>query len=105
MMSGCIHEKPLSASQATDIILTVKWVHSEYEIPRNNNDWRTTTVGAAEYFDLDGKRYCTVYLFKPYNDNDFKALNTLGHEILHCTDGAYHGRYKSTHDDAMDLMR
>lgn len=100
--SGCgsFHEKPLPASEATHINLTVKWVDHEADIPGYIKDSIRNTGGAAIYFDVEPvnaefpRRHCTIYMLKPYGDSDFKALGIAGHELLHCTDGEYHGRYR-----------
>ena len=88
LLSGCsaFHEKPLPASEATHIDLHVIWVDSAGDIPSYIGE----ANGAAVYYDVGGQRYCTVYAFKPHNLDDFRALQTLGHEVLHCTDGEFH---------------
>ena len=87
-LSGCsvFHEKPLPASEATHIDLHVIWVDSAGDIPSYIGE----ANGAAVYYDVGGQRYCTVYAFKPHSLDDFRALQTLGHEVLHCTDGKFH---------------
>lgn len=99
LMSGCtvFHEKPLPPSEATHVDLQVVWVDSYSDLPGYIQDSATLVTGAAIYYDVediegDMKRHCTVWVIKPYNINDFKNLQSLGHEVLHCTDGKYHGR-------------
>jgi hypothetical protein len=89
ILGGCsaFHEKPLPPSEATDVRLQVSWVDSVADIPKTTS---TDVNGTAVYFDVDGQRYCTIYMVKPYNLNDFKGLQTLAHEVLHCTDGRFH---------------
>ena len=89
LLSGCsaFHEKPLPPSEATDVRLQVSWVDSVADIPKTYN---ADVNGAAVWFDSDGKRYCTIYMVKPYGLDDFKGLQTLGHEALHCTEGTFH---------------
>ena len=103
-LSGCsaFHEKPLPPSEATHIDLDVVWVETESDLP----GYISEASGAAVYFDIDDKRYCTIYAIKPYNLDDFKHLNTLGHELLHCTDGNFHNPVydKNSIEGRQDMM-
>ena len=91
-LTGCIHEKPLPASQSTEFNVTIQWVESESEIPVDARNYRGDVDGYSVWFDRGGTRHCIIYAYKPYNVDDFNNLNSLGHELLHCTDGHYHGR-------------
>lgn len=86
---GCsaFHEKPLPVSEATDVKLQVQWVDSRADLPKTYN---ADVNGTAVWFDANGQRYCTIYMIKPYGLNDFQGLQTLGHEVLHCTEGRFH---------------
>ena len=88
-LTGCsaFHEKPLPPSESTNILLDVVWVDSIKEIPRTG---KRDARGAAIWQAVKGQRKCTIYAFKPYNLDDFKGLQVLGHELLHCTDGNFH---------------
>lgn len=89
LIGGCsaFHEKPLPPSEATDVRLQVAWVDSIADIPKTYN---ADVNGASVWFDVSDQRYCTIYMIKPYGLNDFAGLQTLGHEVLHCTEGAFH---------------
>ena len=104
-LSGCsaFHEKPLPPSEFTDLIVDVNWVDSYDDIPRYASEH---VGGAAIYYEVDGKRYCSIYTVKPYNAGDFENLNTLGHELLHCTDGNFHNPVydKNSREDRRDMM-
>ena len=92
-VTGCtsFHEKPLPESDTTSLIVEIVWVESDSDFPLRNA-YREDQRGLAVYADgFDGKRWCKIYAYKPYGVDDFKHLNTLGHELLHCTDGRYHG--------------
>ena len=104
-LSGCsaFHEKPLPPSEAKHIDLDVVWVESVKDMPTYMDE---TVQGRAVYFDIDGMRHCTIYAIKPYNLDDFKHLNTLGHELLHCTDGKFHNPVydKNEIQERQDMM-
>lgn len=103
LLGGCsaFHEKPLPPSEATDVRLQVVWVESINDIPRTSS---ADVNGTAIFFDVDGQRYCTIYLLKPYGLSDYARLNTLAHEVLHCTDGAFHNPEYSNFGAAADRM-
>jgi len=38
----------------------------------------------------EGTVKCAVWAFKPEGEHDYRYLQTLGHEVLHCFKGNYH---------------
>lgn len=36
---------------------------------------------------------CVIHARRPRSENDATRLTTLGHELLHCTDGPWHDRW------------
>ncbi len=34
---------------------------------------------------------CVIYARRPADEHDLRAMAVLGHELLHCFDGAFHG--------------
>lgn len=101
LMSGCsvFHEKPLPPSEATKIDLDIRWVDTAEDIPIPN--MVREGEGYTTWVDITEKRKCVIWVVKPYNADDFKHLNTLGHELLHCTDGHYHGRTRDKNGSEM----
>lgn len=102
LMGGCsaFHEKPLPPSEATKIDVDIRWVETADDIPLPAIVKRDAE-GYAVWVDINKKRKCTIWAVKPYNADDFKHLNTLGHELLHCTDGHYHGRTRDMNGSEM----
>ena len=102
LLGGCsaFHEKPLPPSEATEVLLDVRWVESVDDIPIPYVA-RRDVEGYTVWVDINDKRKCTIWAVKPYNADDFKHLNTLGHELLHCTDGHYHGRTRDKNGSEM----
>lgn len=55
-------------------------------IEKRDGDEVGSVVGLASW--KGGK--CTIYALEPTGEDDHEALDTLGHEMLHCMRGKYH---------------
>jgi len=51
--------------------------------------------GCSKWNDTraDGSRVCSIYAPMPRSERDTERLATLGHELMHCFDGAWHDRW------------
>jgi hypothetical protein len=52
-------------------------------------------LGCSKWNDArpDGSRVCSIYAPMPRSERDTERLATLGHELMHCFDGAWHDRW------------
>lgn len=50
-------------------------------------------LGCSKWRDIGGQRTCTIYAQAPRNEADLQRFATLGHELMHCTDGNWHDRW------------
>lgn len=50
-------------------------------------------LGCSKWRESEGQRTCTIYAPAPRNEKDLQRFATLGHELMHCTDGAWHDRW------------
>jgi len=50
-------------------------------------------LGCSKWRDVAGQRTCTIYAQAPRNEADLQRFATLGHELMHCTDGNWHDRW------------
>ena len=55
-------------------------------LDKKYGDIQGTTVGYAEW--KSGK--CKIWALEPINEYDREAMDTLGHEMLHCFRGDFH---------------
>ena len=46
--------------------------------------------GVTQWYDQGDTRNCYIFIKKPYGPKDYRQIYILGHELLHCTEGAYH---------------
>lgn len=78
------------AEEMHEVKLTVVYVDSVHEIPVPI----TSKFGYAKGYEL-GSAFvkddvCKIYVLKPASRFDTKRMEILGHEVMHCTNGAYH---------------
>ena len=50
-------------------------------------------LGCSKWRDIGGQRTCTIYAQAPRDERDLQRFATLGHELMHCTDGNWHDRW------------
>jgi hypothetical protein len=50
-------------------------------------------LGCSKWRDVGGQRTCTIYAQAPRDERDLQRFATLGHELMHCTDGNWHDRW------------
>ena len=50
-------------------------------------------MGCSKWREDGGQRTCTIYAQAPRNESDVQRFATLGHELMHCTDGNWHDRW------------
>ena len=62
-------------------------------------------LGCSKWRDAGGQRTCTIYAPAPRNENDLQRFATLGHELMHCTDGNWHDRWGRMTDDRVRQAR
>jgi len=62
-------------------------------------------LGCSKWRESEGQRTCTIYAPAPRNENDLQRFATLGHELMHCTDGNWHDRWGRMTDDKMREAR
>ena len=68
--------------------IEVRYVDDLMQIPINDGYNHPKYLGLGYPDPKTG--ICTVYVQKPSGADDIYKLEILGHELLHCTDGAYH---------------
>jgi hypothetical protein len=62
-------------------------------------------LGCSKWREADGQRTCTIYAPAPRNEKDFQRFATLGHELMHCTDGNWHDRWGRMTDERVRQAR
>ena len=50
-------------------------------------------LGCSKWRDVAGQRTCTIYARAPRDERDVQRFATLGHELMHCTDGNWHDKW------------
>jgi len=50
-------------------------------------------LGCSKWREVAGQRTCTIYAQAPRDERDVQRFATLGHELMHCTDGNWHDRW------------
>jgi len=56
-------------------------------------------LGCSKWRDIGGQRTCTIYAQAPRDERDLQRFATLGHELMHCTDGNWHDRWGRMTDE------
>ena len=62
-------------------------------------------LGCSKWREVDGQRTCTIYSQAPRNEADVQRFATLGHELMHCTDGNWHDRWGRMTDEKVRQAR
>ena len=62
-------------------------------------------LGCSKWREVDGQRTCTIYSQAPRNEADVQRFATLGHELMHCTDGNWHDRWGRMTDEKVREAR
>lgn len=73
--------------------VTVHYVNDLSQIPANKGKSANDRLyGMAKWnaWDATTPRTCEIYVQKPKNRLDLTRMATMGHELLHCTDGHFH---------------
>lgn len=50
-------------------------------------------LGCSKWREAGGQRTCTIYAPAPRDERDKERFATLGHELMHCTDGNWHDKW------------
>ena len=62
-------------------------------------------MGCSKWREAGGQRTCTIYAQAPRNETDVQRFATLGHELMHCTDGNWHDRWGRMNDEKVRAAR
>jgi hypothetical protein len=62
-------------------------------------------LGCSKWREAGGQRTCTIYAQAPRNEADTQRFATLGHELMHCTDGNWHDKWGRMTDERVRLAR
>jgi len=62
-------------------------------------------LGCSKWRDSGGQRTCTIYAPTPRSETDLQRFATLGHELMHCTDGAWHDKWGRMTDEKVRQAR
>ena len=62
-------------------------------------------LGCSKWRDVAGQRTCTIYARAPRDERDLQRFATLGHELMHCTDGAWHDKWGRMTDEKVREAR
>ena len=62
-------------------------------------------MGCSKWRDVGGQRTCTIYARAPRDERDLQRFATLGHELMHCTDGAWHDKWGRMTDEKVREAR
>ena len=62
-------------------------------------------MGCSKWRDVGGQRTCTIYAQTPRTEADVQRFATLGHELMHCTDGNWHDRWGRMTDEKVRQAR
>jgi hypothetical protein len=62
-------------------------------------------LGCSKWREQGGQRTCTIYAPVPRSESDLQRFATLGHELMHCTDGAWHDRWGRMTDEKVRQAR
>ncbi|HUQ24930.1 MAG TPA: hypothetical protein VM140_04610 [Burkholderiales bacterium] len=56
-------------------------------------------LGCSKWREASGERTCTIYAPAPRDERDKERFATLGHELMHCTDGNWHDKWGRMTDE------
>ncbi len=56
-------------------------------------------LGCSKWRAEGGQRTCTIYAPAPRDERDKERFATLGHELMHCTDGNWHDKWGRMSDE------
>ena len=62
-------------------------------------------LGCSKWRDVGGQRTCTIYAQAPRDERDLQRFATLGHELMHCTDGNWHDKWGRMSDEKVRQAR
>ena len=62
-------------------------------------------LGCSKWREAAGQRTCTIYAPAPRDERDKERFATLGHELMHCTDGNWHDKWGRMTDDRVKMAR
>ena len=93
LLGGCATQ-PAAIPQDGALSRQITWVISDdpqRDCDRIGGGRRTIlplkTLGCANWKDRNN---CVIYLRAPRDEHDRRAIETLGHEVLHCFAGRFH---------------
>ena len=97
--------KSISDDEVIDEIL-VTWVHEEKEVLvelkkrelRYAKQGYDVDVGGAATPDYQN-RECVIYAFRADDEDDWRALDTIGHELTHCFVDNFHPTVQEENED------
>jgi len=56
-------------------------------------------LGCSKWRTDGGQRTCTIYAPAPRDERDKERFATIGHELMHCTDGNWHDKWGRMSDE------
>ena len=62
-------------------------------------------LGCSKWRAEGGQRTCTIYAPAPRDERDTQRFATLGHELMHCTDGNWHDKWGRMTDERVRQAR
>jgi hypothetical protein len=62
-------------------------------------------LGCSKWRVDGGQRTCTIYAPAPRDERDKERFATLGHELMHCTDGNWHDKWGRMTDEKVRAAR
>ena len=62
-------------------------------------------LGCSKWRADGGQRTCTIYAPAPRDERDKERFATLGHELMHCTDGNWHDKWGRMTDEKVRAAR
>jgi hypothetical protein len=62
-------------------------------------------LGCSKWREASGQRTCTIYAPAPRDERDRERFATLGHELMHCTDGNWHDKWGRMTDERVREAR
>ena len=88
---GACAVQTFGESEYTDIDLHVHWKEpAEVTELAHTYGYKGKYDGFSIRNDRDGVRRCDIFAPKPRHVADYKWMQVLSHELMHCLDGSYH---------------
>ena len=104
MTAGCSTVKDDASTPVHIVWQKVDDVHSACEeVSGRREIFRI--MGCSKWREAGGQRTCTIYAQAPRNETDVQRFATLGHELMHCTDGNWHDRWGRMNDEKVRQAR